>query len=365
MTSYDALSLQDPTAGGNNLLHAISRAARDADSGGGFFAFASFKGIEMLFKDEFLHRLAKKRGFELIVGVDAITNKGALDSLAGLSKRLPMFEARVLLHESPTLFHPKLCWFAKGSELTLIVGSGNLTPGGLVTNFEAFAVCPLSGAAAAAAKTEIEGFQHRWDHRLLPPDHPAALTRAAKNTGSERSLMKKMAPADEFPASTPAPEATALVLVAEISKNVDERTQLDVGIEMFTGFFGAKPEGGHILIQPVSSSGKLEEVETPRAIFPTRSRNYRFEAKAGAGRKYPAPGSGRPFGIFVRMPDGIFRYQLLWPTEPGYVEIDSLLTERAGVAKKKRPMRREAVTVTELAAAWPASPLLKTLKKAR
>lgn len=364
MASFDALSLQDPTAGGENLLHAISRAARDADSGGGFFAFASFRGIEMLFKDEFLHGLARNRGFELIVGVDSITNEGALDSLAGHSKRLPKFDARVLLHKTPTLFHPKLCWFAKGDELTLIVGSGNLTPGGLVTNFEAFAVCPLAGAAAVAAKTEIEAFLRRWSPRLLPPDHPDALARAAKNTGSERSLMKKMAAADEFPSSTPAPKARALVLVAEISKNVDKRTQLDVGIEVFTGFFGAKPEGGHILIQPVSSSGNLEEVETPRAIFPTKSRNYRFEAKAGAGRKYPAAGSGRPFGIFVRMPDGIFRYQLLWPAEPGYVEIDSLLTERAGRAKKKRPMRRETITVAELAAAWPASPLLKTLKKA-
>jgi hypothetical protein len=359
--SSGTLGLQDPSGGGGNLLDAIAHVAKDADSGGGFFAFASVNGVEMLFKDKYLRRLAKSRGFELVVGVDSITNRRTLDSLSDLARRLPKLNVRALLHETPTLFHPKLCWFAEGGRLTLVVGSGNLTPGGLMTNFEAFVVCPLDGAAAAAAKSEIDDFSRRWDHRLLRPDDPAALARAAKNTGSERSLLKKMASAPEFPPAAPSPPVKAQVLVAEISKNVDERTQLDVGIDVFTGFFGARPEGGHILIQPVDSRGRLEDVEIPRAIFPTKSHNYRFEARAGAGLKYPPPGSGRPFGVFVRMPDGIFRYHLLWPGDTGYPEIDSLLTKRVGPPPKKRPMRRETLTVADLAAAWPGSPLLKAL----
>lgn len=357
------LQIQDPTTGGDNLLDALSRAAKGAKGGGGIFAFASVKGIEMLFKDKYVRKLAADGGFELIVGVDAITNKSPLASLDRLEGKIAKLTVRVLLHETPSLAHPKICWFVDGDKTKLVVGSGNLTPGGLMTNFEAFAVCPLKGAAAKAARAEIAGFLERWETKLLGPGDPSAIARAEKNTGSERSLLEKMKEAPEFPPVNPSPGSTAQVLVAEISKNVDKRTQLDVGIDVFTGFFGAKPEGGHILIQPVDAKGKLQEVEIPRAIFPTKSHNYRFEAQAGSGRRYPSPGEGRPFGVFVHMPDGIFRYRLLWPEDDGYPEVDALLGELVGPPPKKRPMRRETIEVARLASAWPASPLLKSLGK--
>lgn len=351
------LRLQDPTAGGGNLLDALSRAARDATSGGGIFAFASVKGIDSLLQDRYLRRLAKSRGFLLVVGVDSITNAAALAALARAAKGLPKLTPRVLLHETPNLLHPKLCWFANGTRLTLVVGSGNLTPGGLMTNYEAFLQVQLDRRQAGAAQAEIDDFLRRWGDRLLSPANPRAIARAKRNTGSERSLLRSMQPAPELPAepATAAPDTE--VLVAEISKNVDERTQLDVGIEVFTGFFGARPEGGHIFIQAVDAAGSVGAIEGPRAIFPTKSHNYRFEAQAGAGRKYPAAGEGRPFGVFVRMPDGIFRYRLIWPQEPGHREMDELLTARKGAAKTR--MRRATVSLSELAGAWPDSPLLE------
>jgi hypothetical protein len=351
------LKIQDPVAGGGNLLDALSQAAKRADSGGGIFAFATVKGLGMLFGEEHLRRLAKRRGFQLVVGIDAITNKRTCEELAKLEKGLVKLTGRALLHETSNLMHPKICWFDEGDSLTLIVGSGNLTPTGLMTNFEAFAVCPLSGAAATAARAEIAGFLQRWDRWLLPADNPTVLERAAKNTGSERSLLKKMKEAPELPPSPPPPPGDAEVLLADISKNQDKRTQLDVGADMFTGFFGAKPEGGHILIQAVDSKAELQEVEGPRAIFPTKSHNYRFEAQAGRGRKYPPIPGPRPIGVFIRMPDGIFRYQLLWPKESGYAEVDALLTKKAGAFK--RSMRRETVSLAELVAGWPSAPLLK------
>jgi len=349
--------IQDPAAGGGNLLDALSKAAEGADSGGGIFAFATVKGLEMLFGEEHLRRLARKGGFQLVVGIDAITNKRTCEQLAKLEKGLANLTGRALLHRTSNLMHPKLCWFDEGDSLTLVVGSGNLTPTGLMTNFEAFVACPLRGAAATAARAEIAGFLQRWDGCLLPADDPEVLERAAKNTGSERSLLKEMKEAPELPPAPPPPPGDAKVLLADISKNQDERTQLDVGADMFTGFFGAKPEGGHILIQAVDSKGKPQEIEGPRAIFPTKSHNYRFEAQAGRGRKYPRLPGPRPIGVFVRMPDGIFRYQLLWPKETGHAEVDALLTKKAGPLK--RSMRRETVSLAELMAGWPSAPLLK------
>jgi hypothetical protein len=359
-----SLLLQDPTAGGGTFLDQLSQAAKGARSGGGIFAFASVKGVEMLLGDKYVGRLASSRGFDLVVGIDSITDGRALAALtrcAGSHKRLSV---RALLHETPALMHPKLCWFVDGPRVRILVGSGNLTRGGLMTNFEGILSADLSRRDAEGALAEIGDFLARWDHRLLAPDDPAAIARAEKNSGSERSLLKRMKPAAESLPATVGVAAAAEVLVTEISKNVEKRTQLDVGIDVFTGFFGAPPAGGHILIQPVDAKGTPEEIEPPRAIFPTKSHNYRFEARAGAGRKYPAAGTGRPLGVFVRMPDGVFRYRLLWPEDAGYGEVDTALTAKAGPAPppKSGPMRRETITLAELAAAWPSSPLLKALE---
>jgi hypothetical protein len=357
-----SLLLQDPEARGGNFLDLLSQAADGAKSGGGIFAFASTTGIEMLFDDKYVKRLARKGGFDLVVGIDSITNDLALAELTKLAKRHKKLSVRALHHETPALMHPKLCWFEDGTRLKLLVGSGNLTRGGLMTNFEGILSVELKGRDARGARVEIEDFLTRWDHRLLAPDDPDAIARAKKNSGSERSLLKPMKAAPESLPTKLTVAPAAEVLVGEVTKNVDERSQLDVGAGLFTGFFGAPAAGGHIAIQEVDAKGAPQAIET-RAIFPTPSSNYRFEAKGGGGRKYPAYSDGRPFGVFVRLPDGVFRYRLLWPKDPGYAEVDAVLTKKVGAAKRKKgeKARRETITLAELKAAWPKSPLLKAL----
>lgn len=355
------LHLQDQSVDGRKLIEALSEAARGARAGGGIFAFASTGGIDMLLRDKSLRRLAKDRGFDLVVVVDAITDERALERLTAATEELPKLHARVLVHETAYLLHPKLCWFTDGSKVRLVVGSGNLTPGGLRTNYEGFLTLELDKAEAKAALTEIDDFLRRWDHRLLPCDDPAAVARAKQNKfrGGSGSRMKPP-PAGELRKAAELPDSDAEVLIVEVSKNVDKRTQLDIGIDVFLGFFGASPDGGRILIQSVDSKGATGIIET-RAIFPTKSRNYRFEAGAGAGRPYPKLGGGRPFGVFVRMPNDVFRYCLIWPDDSGHAEIDAVLTRYRGAAKKQRPMRRITTSLGELDEAWPGCQLLRAV----
>jgi hypothetical protein len=359
-----SLLLQDPNARGGTFLDQLSQAARGAKSGGGIFAFASVKGVEMFFGDKYVSRLASSRGFDLVVGIDSITDDWALDALTKRASSHKELSTRALLHETPAMMHPKFCWFVDGPRVRILVGSGNLTRGGLMTNFEGILTSDLSRRDGKNALAVIKAFLARWDHRLLATNAPEAIARAKLNSGSERSLLKRMEPAPESPPPTVTITDTAEILVSEISKNVDERTQLDVGIDVFTGFFGAPPAGGHILIQPVDENGTPEEIEPPRAIFPTKSRNYRFEARAGAGRTYPPAANGRPLSVFVRMPDGVFRYHLLWPEDPGYGEVEAILNDKVGPAERRKgaSVRRETITFAELAASWPKSPLLKALK---
>ena len=203
------LHLQGPLDGDKALLDTLVEAGEGAERGGGIFAFASVRGIDSLLDDNAFRPLAKERGFQLIVGVDSITDEAALGALTSYSEKYAALTARVCLHETGMLFHPKLCWFATADRLTLVVGSGNLTAGGLMSNFEAFLVTTLEGEAAAAEEARIASMLDSWDAWLLQPDRPEAIARAKRNTGSERSLLKPMKPAPEHP-EHPVPPARRL-----------------------------------------------------------------------------------------------------------------------------------------------------------
>jgi hypothetical protein len=348
------LHLQDPTKAGRTLLDALVDAGDRAERGGGIFAFASARGVAMLLDDPVLGKLTRTGEFELVVGTDAITDERALAALQDrMTTSHPGLRARVLVHDLSILFHPKLCWFARGEQLTLLVGSGNLTPGGLATNLEAFTVAELDVPEAAEAEAQIAEWLQRWNTKLLPPNAPQSLARAQQNSGAERSLRTPM-PSEDEESEPPHVDDAGDVLVAEIPRNASGRTQVDIGQAHFTDFFGGEPRREkRILVQHVGAGGIVDDLEPPRALFRTQSDNYRFEAGAGRGREYPR--QGRPIGVFVHSPDGIFRYRLLWPGEPAHAEVEAFLTAEKGPAGAA--MRRVPTKLAHLRSAWPDSSL--------
>lgn len=347
--------IQDPSVVGTTLLDVLAQASEDADSGGGIFAFASARGIELLFDDQVIGPLARK-DFQLVVGVDAITNVRALAALVGQAGRLEGLTARVLIHELGSLFHPKLCWFAKGELMTLVVGSGNLTLGGLVENLEAFTVTTFRGGKAIGAERAIERWLVRWQEQLVAPDAAEAVERAGKNRGTERPAGKRTKPEDDAEDEVPPPVGSDDVLVCEISKNTGgRRWQLNVGVEAFTGFFGGSEKDRRIVIQQVEEDGSLGLPEPPRALFPVKSQNYRFEAAAGKGVEYPK--EGPPIGVFIRISHSVFRYRLLWPGKPEHAEAHALLVER-GARSRRGGMLRLFTPLDAFRRVCPGSPLV-------
>jgi HKD family nuclease len=83
-----------------------------------------------------IKRFAKKSSVEIIAGVDLLgTSKEGLDDLLdsmGSSGRIIIFHNEIAL-----TFHPKIYLFKSDSNAEVLVGSGNLTEGGLFTNHEA------------------------------------------------------------------------------------------------------------------------------------------------------------------------------------------------------------------------------------
>ena len=337
------------SAGGYLLEHLLVESI-GAVRGGGIFAWANTNGVKSLLEDDVFDDFLVAANFRLFVGTDSITDPPAVKRLIEISTKRPRLDVRAFMSPTSSLFHPKMAWFDHDDHLSLIVGSGNLTMGGLRSNWEVFVVLKLTGAEREGALREIEGFVTAHADHLLPIADPRVLEQAAKNTGNERSLR-----------STPSTTPTKLdiassveeVLVAEIPKAGDRWAQANFDQENYEGFFGAKVGSQRrISLHHVDGAGDLSDVES-RPSVEVASQNYRFELAAARGLAYPA--AGPPIGVFLRLATGEFLYSLLLPGDAGYQDVDGLLTANwHGRADRKRRVR---FTAGKLRAAWPTSPL--------
>lgn len=344
------LNFQIAGSAGGYLLEHLLIESIGAVRGGGIFAWANANGVKVLLEDDAFDEFLLAGNFRLFVGTDSITDPPAIQKLIEISTKRPRLDVRAFMSPTSSLFHPKMAWFEHHDYLSLIVGSGNLTMGGLRSNWEAFVVLKLTARERKDALVKVEDFLTSVTDDLLPVTDPRVLERAKRNTGNERSLRAA-------PITTPPKQAMASsveeVLVAEIPKAGDRWAQANFDLENYEGFFGAKVGSQRrISLHHVDASGALGDVES-RPSVEVASQNYRFELAAARGRAYPTGGS--PIGVFLRLATGEFLYSLLLPGEPGYEDIDRLLTANwHGRADRKRRMR---FTADEVRAAWATSPL--------
>lgn len=347
-----ALHLQAPGADGGYLLEALSCAAQDATRGGGIFAFATADGIRTLLSSEGMQRLVRDGAFDLVVGLDAVTDERALDELSAAAARNATLTVRALVHEKAVLFHPKLSWFRAGESLTLVVGSGNLTVRGLRENWEAFATIALRGPAAEQAERQLANWRAEHDAMLYLPDAPAAREQARRNTGRERELKHPRRQSRRTAADDAIP-AAARVLVAETPRSGGRPSQVNFDKHHYESFFGARAGSGrHVILRAVASDGTVGAEEV-RPSSRRRSSNFSFELAAWHGL---APPTGPPvIGLYVRLPQGTFLYQRVPPGAPGHDELAAVLAARW--RGPERAMRRVTASVAEVHAAWPGSPL--------
>lgn len=351
------LNLQDPGAPAG-LLEALLEACDDADRGGGIFSWTTVEGARLLLEAESFEEFAARSPFRLVIGVDSITNVAALEAVEKRVEHLDGLTAEVLFHElRPVLFHPKLSWFVTGARMTLLVGSGNLTRGGLRTNWEAFGVVELDGAAAVETEDQINEWLDTWKDSLLALDDPRVIERARGNSGWERGL-KRLARRRQRPPREQGGEGAEPargdeeVLVATIGRG-RRWTQANFPRRFYEDFFRAKVGSKrHVLFQPVSADGSLEELQSRESVE-VPSQNYRFELTSVTGVPYPA-GPDMPIAVFLRARDGVIRYIVLMPDDAPYGTVSGfLLSEWPG----GRELPRLLTTAEALRSAWPDSPL--------
>jgi HKD family nuclease len=182
------LVLQDPTnEQGPYLLESLTNALRSADQIAGVFAFASSAGVQLLSGDEAFKKVAREGTVDLIVGTDAVTNVRALDALGDVASQFPGMRARAFLNPKPEgLFHPKFCFTRKRGSGHLIAGSGNLTAGGLLGNWEAHSVDELNTPESAVTKPSWNSWTVKYDASLSPLDTVKVRVLASGDSTTDR-----------------------------------------------------------------------------------------------------------------------------------------------------------------------------------
>jgi hypothetical protein len=89
--------MQDPTDPDTRYLYeAIIAAVADATSWRGMYAFATRGGVDQLIEDPIVLEFLRRGGeIDLVVGIDAVTNKQSLIRMQELEGRYRKFRARV------------------------------------------------------------------------------------------------------------------------------------------------------------------------------------------------------------------------------------------------------------------------------
>lgn len=362
--------LQTPDSASPKLLKNIVDHCGPASKGGGAFAFASAQGIKLLAAEPIFTKFLNAYEFTMIVGLDAITNLRALDELRKLSKKHPNFKPKLFLHSTGgSLFHPKTLWLKTAKGGVIITGSGNLTSGGLKSNWEAMAVETLSVSDMALAEKSWNDWVKAHKKELVDLDDPKAIEKATANE-IVRTKIKKALKKSETKEEVGEEEIEAVgeaideveqelllnpVLIAEVPKSGDRWQQVNFDLKSYQEFFGVKKSATrYVRFHEVKADGSLGAAEDRQSVSVV-SKNFRFEVGAASGKAYPP--TGHPICIFEQTAENTFYYVLLMPGNAAHTTIQNYLD--ATYERVKNNKLRVQVTTGVLKSVWPNAPFFK------
>lgn len=359
-------------------------------------AFASYGGITAL-TPHILRAKANDVKIKIILGVDQkCTSKEALEEVLSWG-----VDSYIYYTLNTNIFHPKVYLFENSDYYTLIVGSNNLTEGGLVRNIEcSLLVQDMQGTSVHSAfyaywKGILDSTEENlypitqkligqlYEEKIIPSDSERAMTSAKKLLGvsseSKRSSIfkssgvqknpegfdpkrlkrkikaKKIAVLDDATKSTGVIEAPIEigeeVLIAEIGGGPRWK-QVNFPIAIFEDFFGAERGNNDywISIMNIGQDGSLGDVEKRQAVS-VKSRNYRFEIHCEETKgEYPGD-DVRPIVIFVKLDSNEFLYHVLLVKHNAYEKVKEYLYRET--KNKARELKRAIVHVEAIHAIYP------------
>lgn len=356
--------IQDPTSAETvYLFEAIVGASCNATSWRGVFAFASRAGVDSLLGDPLTLNFLQQSKISLVVGLDAVTTRMTLERLRDLEREHEHLSVRVFWNATGTLFHPKIAQFEyPNGARTVIVGSGNLTPGGLRQNFEAFSIIRAE-ANEPLDLSSWRRFESEHSDQLRAVDDEA-LERAERNLvrGSRRSgavLSSAAAMGDvERQADFEVPIAhTDRFLVAQVPRAGDRWLQIHFNAEVIEQFFRVQPDKTHrVYLIECRQDSSLGEQEVRPCVYSEANRNHKIEVASHRGDPYPS--QGKPVVVYRELQVRSFAYMLLMPGDSGYPAMLNLTESLPSVGRGVPRCITESARIRD---AWPTCPLLTAI----
>lgn len=356
--------LQDPTNPVTiYLFEALVEGFAEADAARGMFAFASRDGVDALLMDEAVTDFLDRGTFDLIVGLDAVTNRPTLERLQALQSEHTRLQVRVFWNRTTGLFHPKIAHFkARDGSQRVVVGSGNLTPGGLRDNYEAYSIL-RAGPREVANLVSWDTFLARHKDNIRPIDEEA-LERAARNIilgGRRRRRDIEPDVTTEEPGAeeerTEEEQEMLVVpsrrmLVAQIPKaggDYGRWNQAHFNKDIMEQFFQAQPNRNQrIYLTEQRPDGIWATQEVRPIVYSEANKNLKIELGARKGEKYPS--NNPPVAIFRELQVRTFQYMILMPGEPGYA---AMLELTQTLPRVGRGLLRVLTDVATVRNAWP------------
>ena len=359
--------IQDPTYLETTYLYEeIIGAAAGAASWRGVYAFASRDGVDFLIEDPAIEKLIYQGGkVDLLVGIDAVTNRPTLERLQKMEQKYERFRPRVFWNETAGLFHPKLSDFSYSNGCrTVIVGSGNLTPGGLMTNYEGYTVIaaePDEQIDVSALDEFLE--RHAGEIGLIDDK---ALERAARNlirpikggrsagvavTGFSRHQSagmpgRRVAAAAEFDR----------ILIAKVPGAGGRWAQVHFNTEVVQQYFRISDyKTQRVYLRQITPDITRANVEVRPCVYSQSNKNHKIEIGAARGLKYPET---PPVLVFRERQLRVFDYMLFLPGENGYELLNDLIQRLPATG---RGFPRVITDMDTLQGAWPSCPLFTSL----
>ena len=352
------------------LLEAIIEASRGAESCSGIFAFASRGGVDSLVGDPEIQDFLRESPMSLLVGIDAVTTRNTLVRLQELEQELERLDVRIFWNPTDALFHPKVARFEYPDGCrTMIVGSGNLTPGGLRQNFEAFSIM----RAAADETLDVTS----WDRFLS--DHAAdmrvidesALERAVQNVVRGRRRLRDVEPDIEIAPAVAEPAAGPLVdierpvdraarfLVARVPRAGGRWHQIHFNRNVIEEFFRVQHgTAQRVYLVECRQDGTFAEQEVRPCVYSDANKNPKIEIASHHGEPYPD--AGPPIAVYRELQVRSFAYMLLMPGDPGYDEMFALTEDLPTIG---RGVRRVITNTPGIRRVWATSPLITAINE--
>jgi HKD family nuclease len=362
-------------------------------------AFAKRSGVKHLKRA--LTNFSSRGDVEIIVGIDL-----GGTSIEGLSMLMDSLENRgdiyICHNRNRSTFHPKLYVFRNERELKLIVGSSNITEGGLYTNYE-FAVIVdlrLDNQDDLALVQEIDntflfytsvenGLSHLLTEDLIETlvnreailsenqirriqsisrdNPPGTREREERETIAdifnfirvpnapevviERQFISLEENEDEihYDSAIDLDDETNIILVKYVPRAGNRTSQVHFSqqnVEIYFGLSVSQP----IRLRQNQPNQPVGEIENRQLVLSEVNRNARIEV-AGARvlvDNYPTE-PNRPILVFIKIEDDLYEYMLILPNENGYDELNNYLNS----LPRGKALASSVISLAEIRNIWP------------